>query len=83
MVSRINGHAVKESALAEAKAQAAITKRTLNTAEPTIVPVPTSLSDINTPEKEHKYIENKKDGRVVFNMPNRCGAYTSTHAMMT
>ena len=51
MVSRINGHAVSESALAEAKAQAAITKRTLKTAEPTIVPVPTSLSDINTPKK--------------------------------
>ena len=40
--------------LAEAKAQAAMTKRTLKTAEPTIVPMPTSLLVTNTPMMEMK-----------------------------
>ena len=48
-VSLMRGQAVRESGLLEAKAQAAITKRTLKTAEPTIVPMPTSLTAMKTP----------------------------------
>ena len=48
----MSGQAVSSSGLVLAKAQAAMTKRTLKTAEPTMVPMPTSLTAMNTPMME-------------------------------
>ena len=52
MVSRMRGQAVSLRASALAKAQAAMTKRTLKTALPTMVPIPTSETAMKTPMTE-------------------------------
>uniref|UniRef100_A0A182QCL1 Uncharacterized protein n=1 Tax=Anopheles farauti TaxID=69004 RepID=A0A182QCL1_9DIPT len=47
--SRNSGHQVSDRIVFEKSAHIPITNRMLNTAEPTIVPMPTSLNDTNTP----------------------------------
>ena len=54
MVSLMRGQAVSLRASALAKAQAAMTKRTLKTALPTMVPIPTSETAMKTPMTEVK-----------------------------
>ena len=49
MQSRSKGHQVRYKTVFEKRAHIPMTKRMLNTADPTMVPIPTSLKAMNTP----------------------------------